>query len=156
MRRINFIFSLFVFLLTASSGYSSNVILKDIHGQKIPFDSLKGKWVLINYWASWCQPCIEEIAELNRFYKNSNDRVALFAVNYDSVPLSHQISLIRKYKISYPSLQHNPARELKLGDIRGVPATFVFNPEGKFQGALWGSQTLKSLNKAIAENRHTG
>lgn len=147
---------IFVFLLTATSGYSSNVILRDISGHTIPFDSLKGKWVLINYWASWCQPCIDEITELNRFYKKSNDKVALFAVNYDALPLSHQLALIRKYKISYPSLRHDPARDLELGDIRGVPATFVFNPEGKLQGALYGSQTLKSLNQAISDHRENG
>ncbi|KTD24065.1 MULTISPECIES: TlpA family protein disulfide reductase [Legionella] len=152
MRCIPFILSLFVVLFTANPGNCSSVILKDTSGHRIPFDSLKGKWVLINYWASWCQPCLDEIAELNRFYKKSSDKVALFAVNYDSLPLSHQLALIRKYNISYPSLQYNPARELKLGDIRGVPATFVFSPEGKLRDALYGNQTVESLNRAIRSN----
>lgn len=128
---------------------SANVMLKDISGQMIPFTSLKGKWVLINYWASWCQPCLDEIAELNQFYSKRKDKVALFAVNYDMVSLADQIALIRKYDIRYPSLQEDPAEDLNLGDIRGVPATFVFNPEGRFSGTLYGSQTLESLNRAL-------
>ncbi|KTD36491.1 thiol-disulfide oxidoreductase ResA [Legionella nautarum] len=148
MQRLKLIFSILVCLLITTNGYSANAVLKDIRGQSIPFDSLKGKWVLINYWASWCQPCLDEIGELNRFYKKNKDRVALFAVNYDSLPLAHQIALIRKHNISYPSLRSSPARDLKLGDIRGVPATFVFNPNGQYKGTLYGEQTLKSLNKA--------
>ncbi|KTC84741.1 MULTISPECIES: TlpA disulfide reductase family protein [Legionella] len=148
MQRLKLILSSLFCLLIISNSYSSNAILKDIRGQSIPFDSLKGKWVLINYWANWCQPCLDEIAELNRFYKINSDRVALFAVNYDSPSLTQQIALVRKYHINYPSLRYNPARDLKIGDIRGVPATFVFNPKGQFKGALYGEQTLKSLNKA--------
>ncbi len=150
MRRLNLIFSVLIWWIITSCAYGSNVILKDVSGQTISFSSLKGKWVLINYWASWCQPCLDEIAELNRFYKNKKDKVALFAVNYDRSPLSVQIALIKKYKIHYPSLRNNPARALKLGNIRGVPVTFVFNPEGKLSRTLYGGQTLKSLSNATS------
>lgn len=118
-------------------------------GQTIPFDSLKGKWVLINYWASWCQSCIDEIGELNDFYKNTKGKVALFAVNYDTLPLPSQIALIRKYKINYPSLQRDPGPQLRLGDVRGVPATFVFDPQGNFSGTLYGAQTSKNLKRLL-------
>ena len=149
MKRINLIFSFLFCFLFLSNGQCSNAVLKDVTGQRIPFDSLKGKWVLINYWASWCQPCLEEISELNRFYKKSKDKVALFAVNYDMLPLSNQLALIRKYKIYYPSLQSDPGPQLRLGNIRGVPATFVFNPEGKFSGTLYGGQTSKNLERML-------
>lgn len=148
MQRLKFILSMLFCLLIITNSYSSNAILKDIRGQSIPFDSLKGKWVLINYWASWCQPCLDEISELNRFYKKNKDRVALFAVNFDSLPIAQQIALIRRHHISYPSLRSSPARDLKLGDIRGVPATFVFNPQGQYKETLYGEQSQRSLNKA--------
>lgn len=121
----------------------------DIDGHTIPFSALKGKWILINYWASWCQPCLDEIQELNQFYRIHKDKAALFAVNYDAVPITEQKLLIKKYQITYPSLGKDPASVLKLGALRGVPATFVFNPEGQFITTLYGSQTLASLQKAI-------
>lgn len=123
-------------------------ILKDMTGRHIAFSDLTGKWVLINYWASWCQPCLDEIPMLNHFYaKNKNRNIALYAVNYDALPVSEQKVLIKQLGIRYPSLQEDPAQALRLGDIRGVPATFVFNPKGKLTRILYGSQTLKSLER---------
>ncbi len=152
MKRLTlFLFVLFSWTFN-SYALSSKVTLQAIDGQNIPFDSLKGKWVLINYWASWCQPCLDEVSELNRFYKDKKDKVALFAVNYDLLPLPNQLALIRKYNINYPSLSQDPGPALELGDIRGVPATFVFNPEGKLSTVLYGGQTLFGLNQALLKS----
>lgn len=151
MKKLGSLGLLIISLIAFSSSYGSPIILKDITGNTISFESLKGKWVLINYWASWCQPCLDEIAELNRFYQNSKDKVALFAVNYDALPVASQRALIKKYHINYPSLLNDPAGILHLGNIRGVPATFVFNPQGVLSDTLYGGQTLKSLNYSISQ-----
>lgn len=137
---------LFIFAVCAQA---SSATLTAVTGEKIDFDSLKGKWVFINYWASWCQPCLDEINELNRFYKQQKDHVALFAVNYDMLPVEQQQLLIRKYQIRYPSLQRDPAEQLQLGSITGVPATFVFNPQGKLSQILYGPQTAHGLREVI-------
>ncbi|MFA5960803.1 MAG: TlpA disulfide reductase family protein [Tatlockia sp.] len=150
MKSLHLISALLFTLVVPHSGFTTPVILKDLTGNAIPFDSLKGKWVFINYWASWCQPCLDEIAELNRFYQKRKDKVALFAVNYDALPLARQLALIEKYHIRYPSLQADPGKALQLGDIRGVPATFVFNPQGILTDTLYGGQTLQSLNYSIS------
>jgi thiol-disulfide isomerase/thioredoxin len=127
---------------------AAEVLLTDINGKKIPFSGLKGKWVLINYWASWCQPCLDEIASLNKFYQTKKDNVALFAVNFDYLPLQEQIGLIKELHIHYPSLSEDPGAQLGLEQVRGVPATFVFDPDGNLSATLYGSQTLSSLNQA--------
>lgn len=139
------------FLAIASIGYAEP-ILQDINGQSTPFSSLKGQWVFINYWAEWCQSCIDEIPEFNRFYQHhKNDHVSLFAVNYDDLPLPEQKKLIKQLNISYPSLLTNPAKDLSLGTIRGVPVTFVFNPNGQLVDTLYGGQTLKTLDRVISK-----
>ena len=126
-------------------------VLQDMSGQKISFSDLQGKWVLINYWASWCQTCIDEIPVLNNFYeKNKNNNVALFAVNYDALPIDMQQKLIKQFDIRFPSLIKDPSNALQLGDIRGVPVTFVFNPQGQLSDTLYGGQTLNSLKDALA------
>ena len=93
-----------------------------------------------------------KLSELNHFYKNNKAKVALFAVNYDRAPLASQIALIRKYKINYPSLQFDPAPALGLGHINGVPATFIFDPNGKLHTTLYGPQTIASLKRATFRN----
>ncbi|MDX1836220.1 TlpA disulfide reductase family protein [Legionella taurinensis] len=141
--------SLVLVLLLLSHWVQAGVVLTDIQGRNISFNDLKGKWIMINYWASWCQPCVDEIQEFNRFYRIEKDRVALFAVNYEGLSLAEQRLLIKQYRIHYPSLQKDPRHSLELGDIRGVPVTFVFNPRGEFMTALYGSQTLDTLREII-------
>lgn len=145
---------LIALFLSALGGLAqADVLLKDTQGKDVSFDSLKGKWVFINYWAGWCDTCVEEIPEFNRFYeRHKKDPVALFAVNYDNLPLFKQNSLIHKLNIQYPNLLTDPGKELRLGDIRGVPVTFIFNPKGELVKTLYGGQTAQSLDDVISTN----
>ena len=58
-------------------------LFTDLNGHNLSFSSFKGKWVFVNYWASWCQPCLDEIKELNKFYALQNPDAVLLAVNFD-------------------------------------------------------------------------
>ena len=128
---------------------SSEPVLETLSGKKIPFSSLSGHWVLINYWASWCQPCVEEIAVFNQLHKQK-PKIYIFAVNYDAMQLSKQKRLTKQFHIHYPSLKHSVAKELHLGAISVVPVTFVFNPQGKLHTILYGGQTLESIREEIS------
>lgn len=129
----------------------ADVVLHSITGEAIALSSLKGKWVFINYWASWCQPCLDEISEFNRFYEhNKNGNIAIFGVNYDALPNNKLQPLIKKFDIRYPSISSN---DLNLGEISVLPITFVLNPAGELSTTLYGGQTLESLNEVIALNK---
>ncbi|KTD14942.1 TlpA family protein disulfide reductase [Legionella israelensis] len=141
-----------LFLVMISTSLFAEPVLKKLKGENIPFSSLKGQWVFINYWASWCESCIGEIPALNQFAKENKKRATVFAVNYDALPTTQQLSLVRQYNILYPSLQNDPAKELKLGDIRGVPVTFVFDPQGRLVETLYGPQSVNSLNRILASD----
>lgn len=152
MQWFNFLSRQFFILLCLGSFSSiaySNMTLIEFSGKKIPFSSLQGKWVMINYWASWCQPCLDEINELNAFYYRHHQQVEIYAVNFDGVSLPQQHQLIKTYHITYPSLRDDPAEDLALGELVGVPATFVFNPQGQLVNTLYGGQTIDSLEAAI-------
>lgn len=136
-------------LILMTSTLHAEPVLKKLQGENIPFSSLKGQWILINYWASWCASCINEIPELNQFARENKKRAIVFAVNYDSLPIAQQQVLINQYNIRYPSLQSDPANELHLGDIAGVPVTFVFNPQGKLAHTLYGPQSARRLSQLL-------
>ena len=138
---------LFFFLSFAGHG---ELALKPFDAQPISLASLQGKWVFINYWASWCEPCLQEIPELNKFYEQHQSKdIALYAVNYDAVSTAIQRQLTEQYGIQYPALEQDPAQSLALGDIRGVPVTFVFNPQGTLVQTLYGGQTVSGLSKLM-------
>lgn len=144
---MRFIFYFVCSLFFITPGHT-DAVLTETNGQHYLFSSLKGKWVMLNYWAGWCQTCIDEIPELNHFYQRHKD-IVLFGVNYDGIPLVKQHQLIEKYHIKYPHLQQDPGHALNLGDIVGLPVTFIFNPKGELVDTLYGGQTAKSLEKAL-------
>lgn len=115
--------------------------------REIPLETLRGKWIFISYWATWCPPCLDEIDVLNQFHQShQKEDVVLFAVNYDGLSPKEQIALAKTHKLQYPSLIEDPAISLNLGDIPHLPAMFVFNPKGQLQDKQYGEQTLAGLN----------
>ena len=148
-----FFIAIACFIGELSSSFADPISLQEINGQILPWSDLRGKWVFINYWASWCEPCIVEIPQLNRFYAaNKEKNMALFAVNYDGVSMPEQQILISQYHIKYPSLKKDPKSMLNLEDIRGLPATFVFNPSGELSKVLYGAQSLSALKRAMSNS----
>jgi peroxiredoxin len=144
-------------LIMLSPTSRADVLLEDTQGHIASFSSLKGKWVIINYWAAWCPTCVDEIPEFNRFYHHhKNDPIAVFGINDDDLSLKKQKKLIRKFDIQYPCLIHDPGKELGLGYIRALPATFLFNPQGKLVERLFGNQSEESLNELIEKNKLKG
>lgn len=113
------------------------------------FADLRGKWLLINYWAQWCKPCIEEIPELNRFHKEFSARATVLAVNYDNAQGEQLLQQIKQLHIELPVLQQDPSTQLGYPLPEVLPTTFVFNPEGKLTATLIGPQTVESLTAAI-------
>lgn len=138
------------FMLASSQ---ASVMLQPIDGPPIAFESLQGQWVFINYWATWCDSCLEEISAFNQFYKRYKSKnVRVFAVNYDALPIKRQQALIKQFKINYPVLITDPATALQLGDIQTIPVTFVFSPNGRLVNRLNGPKTYKELVDIISNN----
>jgi thiol-disulfide isomerase/thioredoxin len=124
---------------------------KDTNGNTIKLSQYQGKWVFINYWAPWCIPCRDEIEQLNAFYIAHHDKDAVvLGVNYDHLPPEQLPALVTRFRISYPVLISDPAKQLGIKDISALPVTFVLAPEGKLVKTLWGAQTKASLEKAIS------
>lgn len=145
---------LFSIVLVFYNNYTfanNHIILKDIYNNNINFSTYKGKWVLINYWASWCEPCVNEISEFNKINRQKDNNIAIFAVNFDQLSTYEQQQLAKKFAIQYPSIQQESLAPMNLGDIAIVPTTFVFDPNGKLATKIFGGQTINSINKIITD-----
>lgn len=122
----------------------------DSQGKPIRLSDYRGKWVVINYWSSWCKPCAEEIPELNLFYFAHKDKDAVvLGYNYDHAPPSEIPMLIQRMGVLFPTLMEDPATQLGVISISGLPTSFLIGPDGKLKQTLMGEQTQYSLEQAM-------
>lgn len=125
--------------------------LHDLSGQLFRFSDHKGQWVLVNYWASWCEYCVEEIPIFNAFAKKHTD-VQVVGVNAEGLDLVSLKQKVASFKIDYPVLDLDPAPQLNVKNIPGLPVTFLISPNGYIEKTLTGSQTLEALETAISRS----
>ena len=140
--KIVFIFCCFGLLTACSEDY-----LHFSGGEKKQLSDYRGKWLLVNYWAGWCKPCIHEIPELNLL--NAESAIQVFGYNFDHLegePL--QVELAR-FAIDYPSLVQEPGPLFEQNPPAGIPATMLIDPEGRFKFWLMGPQTKESIQARI-------
>ena len=113
-------------------------------------EGLQGQWVVINYWAQWCAPCIKEIPELNRLDQDYA-QVTVVGVNYDGTN-GHELELQRqKLGVTFASLESDPAAQLGIPRPVVLPTTLILDPTGRLVATLVGPQTLSSLVQATQQ-----
>lgn len=113
---------------------------------------LKGKPVVLNFWASWCGPCEEEAATLEQAWQKYKDQGVMFVgVDYlDQAPAA--MRYLEKFGVTYPNGPDLASTIAKRYTIRGVPETFFINPAGEIVGCRKiGPLTPSELDQRIAE-----
>lgn len=120
-------------------------------GGSLSLEQSRGRWVVINYWAEWCKPCIREIPELNAL-NEAYRSVAVFGVNFDGADGEELARQVEQLGIAFPTLETDPAAELGLQRPAVLPTTLVLDPTGRLADTLVGPQTLESLAQAIGQS----
>ena len=120
------------------------------NGTNTNLDRLNGNWVVINYWADWCAPCIKEIPELNEFADENADLI-VYTFNFDELDIDDLKPVAKKFNIEVPSLISHPIDIWGISTPPAVPATFFINPNGELALSLFRPQTKDELNKIFSE-----
>ena len=94
------------------------------NGSDTNLNKLNGNWIVINYWADWCAPCIKEIPELNEFAKENND-LLVFTFNFDQLDEDDLKPVAKKFNIEVPSIVTHPRDIWGIQTPPAVPATFL-------------------------------
>ena len=111
--------------------------------------SLSGKWVLVNYWADWCPPCIKEMPELENFYNDNKTQALVLTYNFDRLEGEELENQIIRFGVNVPSILNDPGVLFGWESPPSLPATYVLDPEGKLIHTLIGPQTQESLETLI-------
>ena len=145
------VFSLVLLLILVVSGCDRRVYAS-LEGDQISLDSYRGSWLLINYWAVWCKPCVEEIPELNHLNQVEDKRIAVLGVNYDSLEPEQLLVQAKKLNIKFPILLEDPAEHLGIARPQVLPATIMVSPEGEVAKVLIGPQTVETIRTFIEKS----
>lgn len=127
-----------------------NYTLKDMNGADVRLSSFKGKVILLNFWATWCHPCKEEIPDLVALQTQYKDDIVVLGFSIDDKPEELQ-EYAAKYQMNYPVLVgagHENIQEA-YGPMWGVPVTIIIGRDGKIAKKQSGIRTHEQFDREI-------
>lgn len=145
--------TVFLFSLHNVSLAASSFVLKDMAGKKHTLAEYKGKWVIVNYWATWCPPCLEEVPDLVALYDSrKNKDVVILGVAFDYENAKEVSDYVNDMLISYPIVLGDDDTMKQIGFSNTLPTCYIYNPRGemiKVKHGLVTKQYLDTLLKPV-------
>lgn len=132
------------------SAWAGDWDFKDKDGVHYTLSGLHGKWVLVNFWAPWCPPCVQEMPDLDALQQQHRDlQVIGVAVMYEN--RKSVTDMVGKLSISYPIVFGTEDTAGDFGGLDGLPTSFLYTPSGKLVGHHQGILTRSDLEQAMAQ-----
>jgi thiol-disulfide isomerase/thioredoxin len=140
-----------------TSGATPPLELSAIDGRKMALEGLKGRVVVINYWATWCEPCIDEMPSLERLRVKMKGRpFEVLAVNYGES--AERVSrFVAKMKLTMPVLLDPYKNSVDAWKVRGLPMTFIVDAKGQVRYWSFGErdwsqgEALQLVERMVSE-----
>ena len=149
---------IFVYLITTSFSYAiekpniknlvvnqnpkiyEKIIFKDLNKKDIDLEDYRGKLLILNFWATWCVPCLEEMPSLDSLQSKKINDLIIFPINIGQEDLLKSKLFFKELKIKNLNIYSDPKVKLpKKFLIRGIPTTILINKEGKEFARIIGS-----------------
>ena len=125
-------------------------VLKDMSGAEHRLSQYLGKWVIVNYWATWCPPCLEEVPEFVALYdERRNKDVMVIGVVFDYESIKTVSDYVDDMLMSYPIVLGSDNIVKQIGPADVLPTTYLFNPKGKLVKVKRGLVSRHHLEKAM-------
>ncbi len=126
---------------------AGNFILPDLAGNSVQLTDFRGKWVVINYWATWCAPCRKEIPELSELHTEREDVVVL-GLDYEDIERAKLNKFMQEIHISYPVLELDIYDMPEFVDVpMALPMTIIVDPEGYRVRTFYGPITRAEIER---------
>jgi len=126
-----------------------NFRLPDLQGQLQDIAQYRGKWLVVNFWATWCGPCVAEIPELNAFQAQHKQQVSVIGIAFEQTPVDQIRRFAEQFNITYPILLVGEEPLVPLEPLKGLPSTFLLSPRGEYLHAHVGPVTVGQLEQLL-------
>jgi cytochrome c biogenesis protein CcmG/thiol:disulfide interchange protein DsbE len=118
--------------------------LEDLNGKKSALKQYRGKVVFLNFWATWCGPCKEEMPSMDELYKQFKDKEFVFlTISVDYAGITPVRDFIEKHHYTFPVLIDPKCETLDLFEVKGIPTTFLIDKKGMIIGRAIGRKDWK-------------
>ncbi len=124
--------------------------LENLEGEKVKLSDYKGKSVILNFWASWCPPCREEMPEFQRIYSENKDRLVVIGVNLQESKQNAE-AFAKKHVITFPILLDPNAQVKEIYNVFTQPVTYFIDKDGKITDKKFGALTSEEINEKISK-----
>ena len=141
-------------LFLSSTASAVDFSFTDTEGETHKLSQYNGKWVLVNFWATWCPPCRKEIPDLSDFHMEHDDAVVI-GVNYEPGLKDERLKkFIALYLVTYPITRVNDEIINALGEPRGLPTSILIDPQGNIAKKITGMVDDRRLNTIIEKHQN--
>ena len=145
-----YVLLLLLFVSCGMAHATEAFVLKDMSGAEHRLSQYLGKWVIVNYWATWCPPCLEEVPEFVALYdERRNKDVMVIGVVFDYESIQTVSDYVDDMLMSYPIVLGNDNIVKQIGPADVLPTTYLFNPKGKLVKVKRGLVSRHHLEKAM-------
>ncbi|SEP61115.1 redoxin domain-containing protein [Piscibacillus halophilus] len=129
-----------------------NFQLETMEGETVQLEDYKGKKVFLNFWASWCGPCKEEMPHMQEFHEKYGDEVAILAVNTNEPVLDNAREFVEEYELTFPILLDETTEVAARYKVPNLPTTYFINSEGEIQiQRKSGPMTFEEMEEKMKE-----
>ena len=148
--------ALITLLIAAGPGAAQarvDFTLPDLNGQPVSLSDFSGRWVVVNFWATWCRPCVQEIPELNAVHRD-NANITVIGVNFETIAADKLQAFLAQHPIDYPVVRIGDAPLLPFEPLKGLPSTFFVSPAGELIGRHVGPLNHSTIETFIRKAHH--
>lgn len=127
-----------------------NFTLSALNGSSVRLADFRGQWVIVNFWATWCTPCLLEMPELEAFYQTQRGRVAVIGVNFEELASGEIRPFVERLGITFP-IALSGGKLIPGFPLKGLPTTFLVSPTGHLADTHLGTVSAALLTERLAE-----
>ncbi|TCJ15329.1 TlpA family protein disulfide reductase [Parasulfuritortus cantonensis] len=147
--------ALLTLFLLAFAGGAAAFDLVDSQGRSHRLAQYKGKWVLVNYWATWCPPCRMEIPDLAALHRDKRNNLVVLGIAMDYQDPREVLEFAKRKAIPYPIILGDDRVVDQVGPVRGLPTTYLYDPQGKLVAYNVGALTRDAVEEYIGARKKT-